>query len=213
MTDTGDEADDGPMDAEEAADRLPSAADFDEEFESDDTLDVRSPAEIAEANDVDVEVVREGIEAMAGDEGMTEREEAAIDDRLDEVEDDDRQYSTEEVAEELGIDLDTDDDSLRASRDLMGEPHIDGRRIPVRQIRALVEEGGEEAAVVADRFDLDVADVYHALAYYHDHPREMREVEREREVSRERVERMDNDENLEEADGLIDDRPDGDGEE
>jgi hypothetical protein len=26
-----------------------------------------------------------------------------------------------------------------------------------------------------------VADVYHALAYYHDHPREMRDVEQERE--------------------------------
>ena len=34
---------------------------------------------------------------------------------------------------------------------------------------------------VADRYDLDVADVYYALAYYHDHPREMREVEQERE--------------------------------
>jgi hypothetical protein len=32
-----------------------------------------------------------------------------------------------------------------------------------------------------DRRDLDVADVYRALTYYHDHPDEMRAVERERE--------------------------------
>jgi hypothetical protein len=30
-------------------------------------------------------------------------------------------------------------------------------------------------------YDLDVADVYHALAYYHDHPREMSDIEAERE--------------------------------
>jgi uncharacterized protein (DUF433 family) len=36
---------------------------------------------------------------------------------------------------------------------------------------------------VADRYDLDVADVYHALAYYHDHPREMSDVEAERETA------------------------------
>lgn len=177
MTDNGDETDDKPVGADEAADRLPSTADFDAEFE---------------------------------DGEMTECEREAIDSRIDEIEDDDRQYSTEEVAEELGIDLDTDDDSLRVSRDLMGEPHIAGRRVPVRQLRALVEEGGENAAAVADRFDLNVADVYYALAYYHDHPREMHAVEREREVSRERVEKLDDDENLEEADALIDDLPDRD---
>jgi len=203
MTD-GDGSDDERVNAEEANDRLPSAAEFDEEFESDDgTLDVRSPAEIAEANDVDVEVVREGIEAMAAGDEMTERE------RIDELEDDDRRYTTEEAADALGIDLDTDD-SVRITRNLMGEPHIAGRRIPVRQLRALVEEGGENAAAVADRFDLDVADVYYALAYYHDHPREMHAVEREREVSRERVEQLEDGENLEEADALIDDLPDRD---
>ena len=43
----------------------------------------------------------------------------------------------------------------------------------------LVEERGENPEAVADRYDLDVADVYHALAYYHDHPREVRAVETE----------------------------------
>lgn len=72
-------------------------------------------------------------------------------------------------------------DTRRIARDVMDEPHIHGRRISVRQVYALVETRDEDPEAVADRYDLDVADVYHALAYYHDHPREMREVEEERE--------------------------------
>lgn len=45
---------------------------------------------------------------------------------------------------------------------------------------ALVEEQDIDPETVADRYDLDVADVYRALAYYHDHPREMSDVEAER---------------------------------
>lgn len=71
-------------------------------------------------------------------------------------------------------------DTRRIARELMSEPHVAGRRISVRQVYALVEDAGETPHAVADRYDLDVADVYHALAYYHDHPREMREVEAER---------------------------------
>ena len=72
-------------------------------------------------------------------------------------------------------------ESRRIAHDLLSEPHIRGRRISVRQVYALVEERGEDPEAVADRYDLDVADVYHALAYYHDHPREMRDVKQERE--------------------------------
>jgi len=72
-------------------------------------------------------------------------------------------------------------DTRRITRDLMSEPHVRGRRISVRQVYTLVEESGEDPEAVADRYDFDVADVYHALAYYHDHPREMREVEQDRE--------------------------------
>ena len=72
-------------------------------------------------------------------------------------------------------------DTRRIEHDLLSEPHIRGRRISVRQVYALVEGRGEGPEAVADRYDLDVADVYHALAYYHDHPREMRDVEQERE--------------------------------
>jgi len=61
------------------------------------------------------------------------------------------------------------------------EPHVEGTRITVRQIRTLVEEEGLDARTVADRYSLDVAAVYGALAYYHANPEEMAEVERQRE--------------------------------
>lgn len=60
------------------------------------------------------------------------------------------------------------------------EPHIRDRRITVSHIHALVEERGLDAQTVADRFDLTASDVYHALAYYHDHLEEMRAVEERR---------------------------------
>jgi uncharacterized protein (DUF433 family) len=69
----------------------------------------------------------------------------------------------------------------------MSEPHIAGHRISVRQVYALVEERGIDPETVADRYDLDVADVYHALAYYHDNPREMSNIEANREDAIETV--------------------------
>ena len=60
------------------------------------------------------------------------------------------------------------------------EPHIRGWRITVSYVHALVEERGLDAQTVADRFDFTVSAVYHALAYYHDHPEEMRTVEERR---------------------------------
>ncbi len=73
----------------------------------------------------------------------------------------------------------------RIVEEVHDEPHIEGRRITVRFVRERVEGVGLDPETVADRYDLDLADVYRALAYYHDHPGEMREVERRR---RERVE-------------------------
>ncbi|WP_153952586.1 DUF433 domain-containing protein [Halosegnis longus] len=85
--------------------------------------------------------------------------------------------------------------SRRITDDQMSEPHVRGHRVSVRQIHALVEEADTDPETVADRYDLDVADVYHALAYYHDHPREMRDVERTRETAidaiRESIDRPD----------------------
>jgi uncharacterized protein (DUF433 family) len=86
-------------------------------------------------------------------------------------------------------------ESRRVVHDLMDEPHIAGRRVSVRQVYALVEERDVDPETVADRYDLDVADVYHALAYYHDHPREMSGVEAERDEAfdafRDSIERPD----------------------
>ena len=77
--------------------------------------------------------------------------------------------------------------------DIHDEPHIRDRRITVSHIHALVEERGLDAQTVADRFDLTASDVYHALAYYHDHPEEMRAVEERR---RERHEAAKDDSNI-----------------
>jgi len=74
-------------------------------------------------------------------------------------------------------------ETRRVVRELMDEPHIAERRVSVRQVYALVEKRGVDPETVADRYDLDVAEVYHALAYYHDHPREMSDVEAEREAA------------------------------
>lgn len=65
---------------------------------------------------------------------------------------------------------------------LGGEPRIEGRRISVRQIYEWVEEGDLKPQAVADRYDLDVADVYRALTYYHDNPHEMQALRRHRET-------------------------------
>ena len=69
----------------------------------------------------------------------------------------------------------------RIVRELHDEPHLEGRRITVQFIKTQVEDRGLESRTVADRHDIDVADVYRALTYYHDHPEEMRAVERQRE--------------------------------
>jgi len=68
-----------------------------------------------------------------------------------------------------------------AESDIHDEPHIEGSRVTVQHIQARVEGGGLRPETVANRLNLDVADVYEALAYYHRHPEEMRAVERQRE--------------------------------
>jgi uncharacterized protein (DUF433 family) len=72
--------------------------------------------------------------------------------------------------------------------DIHDEPHVEGRRITVRQIVERVEDAGIDAEAVADRYDLALADVYRALTYYYDHPEEMAAVERRR-AERERAAR------------------------
>jgi len=56
-----------------------------------------------------------------------------------------------------------------------GEPHIAGRRLTVRRIGALTEKRSLTPATIAERFDLPLADIHHALAFYYDHPELMHE--------------------------------------
>lgn len=78
--------------------------------------------------------------------------------------------------------------SKRIVREVHDEPHIEGSRVSVRHIHARVHGRGLRPETVADRLGLDIADVYHALAYYHDHPEEMAEVERQREEAMQKAE-------------------------
>lgn len=73
------------------------------------------------------------------------------------------------------------------AHDLMDEPHVAGRRVSVLQIYELVEGLGLDPHHVADQYDLDVAEVYYALAYYHAHPEEMQTVREEREATADEV--------------------------
>ncbi len=77
----------------------------------------------------------------------------------------------------------------RIARDRLDEPHVEGRRVSVLNIQGQVEENGTDPETVAEQFEIDVADVYHALAYYHDHPEEMAAVERARSEALRRTER------------------------
>jgi len=65
--------------------------------------------------------------------------------------------------------------------DIHDEPHIEGSRVTVLHVHERVEGRGLRSETVADRLNLDIADVYEALAYYHRNPAEMRAVEDHRE--------------------------------
>lgn len=68
----------------------------------------------------------------------------------------------------------------RIVSELHEEPHLEGRRLTVQFIKSQVEDRGLAPRTIADRHDLDIADVYRALTYYHDHPEGMRAVEQRR---------------------------------
>lgn len=70
---------------------------------------------------------------------------------------------------------------------LGGDPRIDGTRIGVVHVYDLAVEGGHSPADVADQLDLFLGEVYSALAYYHEHPEEMREVRRAHEEAEQRL--------------------------
>jgi uncharacterized protein (DUF433 family) len=63
---------------------------------------------------------------------------------------------------------------------LGGEPRIEGTRVGVLDIYELVVGGGDSPADVADQLDRSLAEIYAALAYYHENPEEMRALRRKR---------------------------------
>lgn len=63
---------------------------------------------------------------------------------------------------------------------LGGAPRIEGRRIGVHHIAKRIIDEGEKPEQVAAEFDVTLADIHRALAYYYDHPDEMRTVESQR---------------------------------
>lgn len=63
---------------------------------------------------------------------------------------------------------------------LGGVPRIEGRRIGVHHIAKRVIDAGESPEQVAADYDLNLADVYRALAYYYDNPGEMRQIQHKR---------------------------------
>jgi uncharacterized protein (DUF433 family) len=62
---------------------------------------------------------------------------------------------------------------------LGGAPRIEDTRVSVLHVHELVAEGDQPPVDIADQLDLSLAEVYSALAYYHEHPEEMRELRRE----------------------------------
>lgn len=66
--------------------------------------------------------------------------------------------------------------SIVQTPDSMGnQPHIAGRRIRVKDIVLWFESLGMSADEIADAYDLTLADVYSALAFYHLHQKSLRE--------------------------------------
>ncbi|PSP33719.1 hypothetical protein BRC63_09920 [Halobacteriales archaeon QH_10_70_21] len=59
--------------------------------------------------------------------------------------------------------------------------HIEGSRVTVRDVHARVEKRGLAPDRVAERYTIDIADIYEALAYYHNDPEEMRRIEKRHE--------------------------------
>ena len=57
-----------------------------------------------------------------------------------------------------------------------GKPRIAGRRIAVQHVAVWHERLGLSAEEIAVEHDLSLADVYAALAYYHDHRAEIAEA-------------------------------------
>lgn len=67
---------------------------------------------------------------------------------------------------------------VRTEGVLGGAPRIEGTRVGVIHVYDLVVDGDCPPADVADQFDLSLGQVYSALAYYYEHPDEIRDIRR-----------------------------------
>lgn len=76
------------------------------------------------------------------------------------------------------------DESIRS-----GAPRVEGTRITVLDVKRRVIDHGEDPHVVAGEYDLSMAQLFHALAFYYDHRDEFEEREREGEAARREGER------------------------
>jgi uncharacterized protein (DUF433 family) len=70
---------------------------------------------------------------------------------------------------------------------LGGKPRIAGRRLSVQHIVTLHDRAGWSADEIASEFDLGLAEVYAALAYYFDH---REEIDAQARADRDFIERM-----------------------
>jgi uncharacterized protein (DUF433 family) len=70
------------------------------------------------------------------------------------------------------------------------EPHIEGSRVTVLHIHERVENRGLRPETVADRLNLDLADVYDALAYFHRNPAAIQDVAERRQTVAEESETL-----------------------
>lgn len=76
---------------------------------------------------------------------------------------------------------------VRTEGVLGGDPRIDGTRVGVIHVYDLVVASEHSPADIADQLELSLGEVYTALAYYYEHPDEMRRVRRENEKAIERL--------------------------
>lgn len=67
-----------------------------------------------------------------------------------------------------------------------GKPRIAGARVGVLDIYELVTGGGYTPEDVADQLGFSLAEIYAALAHYHEHSEEMLELRRERDEMKSR---------------------------
>ena len=70
---------------------------------------------------------------------------------------------------------------------LNGTPRIEGTRISVQRVGALVREHGWSRGAITDEFDLTVDEISAALGYYDAHPEEMDRIATQRDATHDRL--------------------------